>query len=288
MSGSILKQKREELGLDIKEISALLKIKLEYLSAIEDDLFERLPAPVYTIGYIRSYSKYLKVDPADIISLYSKQMPPPKTDTTIMPVILDNDRKKPKTLYIAAAILAIAAGLFVYFKMPYTATDKKQAGTTIETPRNNLAMPVKTERKQDGKIHDEIKHAEKKTDADKPVPATAADSRAQAEKKPVAPAPADTKTSAPMVSSGDQALHRLSIKAVDLSWVSVKFRNGKYEEVTMKPGESKEWSFLEGASLKTGNAGGIQVIIDGKDMGPVGTKGQVVVLTFPLATAPAY
>lgn len=271
MSGSILKQRREELGLDIREISELLKIKLEYLSAIENDLFDKLPAPVYTRGYIRSYSKYLSVDPADIIKLYSKQLPPPKTDATIMPVILDNGRKKPKTLYIAATLLAIAAGLVIYLKMPHTATDNKPSAGKVEATGNKEAIIARNEKKQ----------AEKIRNRDNPQSETADGSDVRAEKKPGFLAPAYTNIADSTLSSEDKALHRLSLKAIAMSWVYVKFRNGKHEEITLKPGQTKEWSFLEGVSVKIGNAGGIQVILDGKDIGPVGTKGQVVVLTFP-------
>jgi cytoskeletal protein RodZ len=280
LSGSILKKRREELGLDLKDISALLKIKREFLSAIEDDLFDRLPARVYTVGYIRNYSDYLKVDPADIIKLYSKQLPPPKTAAPIMPVILDKDRRKPKTLYIAATLLALAAGLIIYMKIPHTTKEGKQAEVRVEATRNRETINSRDEKKEAGTIMNTARTEERTTDTPKV--------QAQKGTKPEPPAAVYSGITDSISSTGDQALHTLSIKAVDMSWIYVKFRNGKHEEVTMQPGQTREWSFHNGASLKTGNAGGIQVVLDGKDLGPVGTKGQVVVLTFPPAADPAY
>jgi cytoskeletal protein RodZ len=59
VAGEILKKAREESGADINEVSDALKIRPEYLSAIENDSFDQLPVAVYTIGYIRCYAKYL-------------------------------------------------------------------------------------------------------------------------------------------------------------------------------------------------------------------------------------
>jgi hypothetical protein len=48
--------------------------------------------------------------------------------------------------------------------------------------------------------------------------------------------------------------------------------------MTLKRGEKLNFKAQEGFSLKLGNAGGVQVIFDGKDMGKLGKKGQVVTL----------
>ncbi|MDP2157580.1 MAG: helix-turn-helix domain-containing protein, partial [Nitrospirota bacterium] len=67
MAGELLKRRREELGLDLRKTADLLKIKEDYLASIEENLFEKLPVAVYTIGYIRCYATYLHIDPEPII-----------------------------------------------------------------------------------------------------------------------------------------------------------------------------------------------------------------------------
>ena len=69
-SGEILKKKREELGYNLKEIAKTLKIRSDYLKAIEEGTFEKLPVEVYTKGYIREYAKFLKTDPEIVIKAY--------------------------------------------------------------------------------------------------------------------------------------------------------------------------------------------------------------------------
>ncbi|TAN40408.1 MAG: helix-turn-helix domain-containing protein [Nitrospirae bacterium] len=271
MSGSILKKRREELGLDITEVSVLLKIRKEYLSAIEEDLFDKLPAPVYTMGYIRSYAQHLNVDPTEIIKVYATQLPPPKTDTTIMPVILDEDRRRPKRFYMAAALLVVIAGIIVGLKVLHIPDRLRQGHTPKETPAVTPA-PV-TE-----KALSPVKGPVVQQPAMKPPEQPQAP-----QEKPVIPASGEqplSKEAAPAAQASAQRkdLHRLTIVATDTSWVFVRFKNGKYQELTLQPGQTKEWFFLEGATLRTGNAGGIQISLDGKEVGPPGEKGQPLTL----------
>ncbi|PIV65464.1 MAG: hypothetical protein COS10_11215, partial [Nitrospirae bacterium CG01_land_8_20_14_3_00_44_22] len=46
MPGEILKKKREELGYNLKEIAHTLRIRFDYLKAIEEGTFEKLPVEV--------------------------------------------------------------------------------------------------------------------------------------------------------------------------------------------------------------------------------------------------
>ena len=64
--GAILASRRVEQNLKISEISKVLRILPEYLSAIEKAEVDRLPAPAYIIGYIRSYANYLNLPSAEL------------------------------------------------------------------------------------------------------------------------------------------------------------------------------------------------------------------------------
>ncbi|MCC8417027.1 MAG: helix-turn-helix domain-containing protein [Rickettsia endosymbiont of Bryobia graminum] len=54
-----LKQARIDSRKTIDEVASYLKIKRQYLVALEEDKMELLPAEVYTKGYIKLYSNYL-------------------------------------------------------------------------------------------------------------------------------------------------------------------------------------------------------------------------------------
>jgi cytoskeletal protein RodZ len=59
---SELKAGRIAAGLSIEEISHALKIKKQYLIALEEEEFEVIPGKVYVDGYRRAYAKFLGID----------------------------------------------------------------------------------------------------------------------------------------------------------------------------------------------------------------------------------
>jgi len=69
--GEILKKRREELGMDLREISETLKIKYAYLKALEDDDLKNLPAEVYVKAYLNSYARSLDLNPEEILNTYN-------------------------------------------------------------------------------------------------------------------------------------------------------------------------------------------------------------------------
>ncbi|MGM0445724.1 MAG: helix-turn-helix domain-containing protein, partial [Bacillota bacterium] len=68
--GSRLKKARKSLNLSIEDIRDKSKIKKNYLQAIENDDFDRLPGEVYTKVYIRGYAKIVGLDPQEILAEY--------------------------------------------------------------------------------------------------------------------------------------------------------------------------------------------------------------------------
>lgn len=67
ITGSLLKKLREEMGVGIDEMSGRTRIPRKYLTAIESDQYEQLPAAVYFRGFLVSYLRYLNIRREDII-----------------------------------------------------------------------------------------------------------------------------------------------------------------------------------------------------------------------------
>ena len=65
--GAIFKNSRISQKKNLEIISEHLKIRKVFLEAIENEQFEYLPGGVYTVGFIRSYAKYLHLDHDAII-----------------------------------------------------------------------------------------------------------------------------------------------------------------------------------------------------------------------------
>ena len=56
-----LKEIRESCGLKLEDVSRATCICSRYLEAIEEGDFSKIPADIYTRGYIRVYANYLGV-----------------------------------------------------------------------------------------------------------------------------------------------------------------------------------------------------------------------------------
>ena len=70
--GQILKAEREKLGLSIKEVATQLNLQMDMINALESDDTQRLPAPTYVRGYIRSYAKIVNLDGNELIRIYEQ------------------------------------------------------------------------------------------------------------------------------------------------------------------------------------------------------------------------
>jgi chromosome segregation ATPase len=75
--------------------------------------------------------------------------------------------------------------------------------------------------------------------------------------------------------------HTLELVAEDTTWIFVKIDDKESKETILKPGERIKMQAKSNFSLTIGNAGGAKVIFDGKNIGPIGAKGQVVKLKIP-------
>jgi curved DNA-binding protein CbpA len=67
LSGKDLKKIRDELGVSLEEISEMVKVRIVYLHAIEDDQFEKTPSRIFLKGFLRAYAQCMGLD-ADIVA----------------------------------------------------------------------------------------------------------------------------------------------------------------------------------------------------------------------------
>ena len=72
--GKLLKASRESQNLSLKEISERTKIREHFLKAIEEDRYEILKYPAYLKGFLKTYTKYLGLNPDDIVRGYQKYL----------------------------------------------------------------------------------------------------------------------------------------------------------------------------------------------------------------------
>jgi len=69
-SGALLRQIREACGIELREIAERSKIGMAYLSALEGEVFAKLPASVYVRGFLVEYARILGLDAERVKSTY--------------------------------------------------------------------------------------------------------------------------------------------------------------------------------------------------------------------------
>src|SRR5579862_5949212 len=71
--GPHLRQKRLQHKQTIEEIAQVLKIKPQFLSAIERGEYNKLPSPAYAQGFVRNYATYLGLSKAETTMLFKRE-----------------------------------------------------------------------------------------------------------------------------------------------------------------------------------------------------------------------
>jgi cytoskeletal protein RodZ len=227
--GEVLKKRREELGLDLREISQTLKIKYAYLKALEEDDLKGLPAEVYVKGYINEYAKTLNLDPEPLLDAYNKLILPRQDQTTQPRESNPVERKGIRFVYVLVPLVIIFT--IIYLSQQFN------RGTQPTPP---------------------------------PVPQVETKQEKQ-------PAEIKSKT----IPAPESSQQTLEVHAHDATWLQVITDGTQSHEVLMKPGDSAQWVAKHSFSLKIGNAGGISILLNGKDIGKLGEKGQVVKINLP-------
>src|SRR6516164_100531 len=72
-AGDVLRQQREALGLDLDDVAAALRIKPDYLAALDAGCPDLLPGPTYAIGFVRAYSDHLGLDGTEILRRFKAE-----------------------------------------------------------------------------------------------------------------------------------------------------------------------------------------------------------------------
>jgi hypothetical protein len=258
LAGEILKKRREDLGLTIEEVADALKIRTEFLVSIENDSFEKLPVSVYTMGYIRCYAKHLDIDAGEIVEHYKRHMVLPKTGA-VFPVAF-SQKKSPKSFYVLLVLLVSAGAFSLFYYSPWPTGNLKSPERVSQAPPPVQTVQVSPEPAQ-------------------PEKALSDDLQGDIYREEViqtAEHPEDT-----FVPSA--ASHHLVLTASDITWVRIRFSEGETKEILFHSGEEKTWDFPDSATLKIGNAGGIRLHLDGKDLGVPGKTGEVITLSLPQA-----
>ncbi|MDX2227007.1 MAG: DUF4115 domain-containing protein [Verrucomicrobiae bacterium] len=72
--GTLLKNQREARKLSLEEASKATKIRVERLEEMEKDNFTNIPGVGYQREFVRTYAKYLRLDPHKMVRDFNRQL----------------------------------------------------------------------------------------------------------------------------------------------------------------------------------------------------------------------
>src|SRR5579871_3847189 len=210
--GERFRAAREARGMSVPDVAEQIRIRSLYLAAIEDENWNTIGAPVYVRGFLRTYARFLGLDPEEAVAAFNRTQPLPQTSPA-----RDPEPRRAAPSWAGAALLwgagtvAVLLIAFVVF-------------TELTMPRRSGLPPV-----------------------------------AVASAAPVAASPTVSAT----------------------SWLRVTVDGNVSMEGTFPAGTSKTFHG-NNALVRIGNAGGVEIYVDGKDVGKLGKQGDVVEHAFTL------
>ncbi len=71
-AGQLLQEKRLLKELTLEEVAAKIKVKPEYLRALEESDFSSLPSATFTKGFLRNYARSLRLNPDTILAMFRR------------------------------------------------------------------------------------------------------------------------------------------------------------------------------------------------------------------------
>lgn len=112
--GTILHEARNRRKIELSEVEAETRIRLRYLSAIENEEWDVLPGGVYTRGFIRTYASFLGLDGERLVEDYREGVErwhrsPAEPSRQVGPVGDGGPSRRPRVPLAALAVLAVIA-----------------------------------------------------------------------------------------------------------------------------------------------------------------------------------
>ncbi|MDQ2991396.1 MAG: DUF4115 domain-containing protein [Candidatus Eremiobacteraeota bacterium] len=247
--GDRFRAARESRGLSLSEVSEQLRIRAVYLAAIEEENWAAIGAPVYARGFLRTYARFLGLDPEEAVGAFNASSGSPPVPSYVAAKPVEDDaqpivgpRRGLSPVIWIASLIAIALVAYVV----YNAMTLRQTGTS--------AVDVAT--------------------AASASPGTLPSN---------SPAPGTTNlaSAGPSASPSPGGPNTLELHFSSASWLRVSVDGSASIEGTFPAGTVKTFRGKV-AVVRVGNAAGVEAFVDGKSVGVLGKAGDVVDRTYAL------
>ena len=161
--GEKLRQARFLKKLDLNQIAKKINIRTEYLLALEEDRYDKLPAGLYGKNFIKEYAAYLGLNIKEVLNDWDKQILSSSPDNPFSRKILARNKfivfpRIIRNLLIIGAIAFCFLYLIVYFKKIVLAPELiiTQPTSNLALTSTNITISGQTEKEAEVTINGEI------------------------------------------------------------------------------------------------------------------------------------
>lgn len=249
--GDALRSAREEQGRDLQDAARVLRVRTDYLRALEDEEFGTFGGDIYAKGFLRSYATELGLDPEPLLDVYRREVS--EDDLGATRLISSGAATKPTPrsappAWMAWVVVAIAvlAGLALLGFLGDRTPEQATPGDEDEPP------PAAVE---DG---------DEDGDGDEDAPDADVEDEPEPEPEP------------------EEEIEgvQLMLAFEEDSWLRVVIDGTPVIEETVPSGETRQFEGDSEVEIRFGNAGGVRVEYNGEDIGAPGSRGQPLTVTF--------
>lgn len=278
--GQALKEKREDQGFSLEQISEQIKVSVYILEGIEEAYVDRLPVYAYLRGFIVAYAKALGIDEKEIEkelkSLVPKEketyLPGRTSPSTEAENLIEKDLRLTPVI-IAIVILFVLGGILIFTNIirshgenpePPAVTNldgeeeqKEESSAESELSKDeDLEGEWKEEEKSQNLIDEKEEEIKKETPK-----AIATEKKVEKQKKILSP---------------DQVKDpiELVVKALGEVTISYQIDSDKKQEISLKEDQFEVLKGVENIFIETDSSDLIYIFYQGKDLGVFGSGGE--------------
>jgi|SRR5581483_2756002 len=257
--GSFLRSARERQDRALADLAHELCLTRQYLLAIEQDDVKSLPGIFFYKNFVKQYAALLGVKEAEIregveaLAAQAEDAAQPVIQTQapirrLDPIVADSNRSFSSAKLggsLAGLVLALLAcsGFYAWWSRPTQAAKGKPQPPALVAPTPAVSTP---------------------------------EDRSQAPADPGVQLSATAEQQT--VDGVNQVVLKLS--ATEKTWLSITSDGKRLFSGFLEPSQTKTLTGLDAARMTVGNAGGLEVRLNGKPIGPIGKSGQVRVVVF--------
>lgn len=143
LAGRRLTEARLARGLTLEQVAERIRVRREYLQALEDMNLKLLPGKAYALAFLRSYARELGLDADVIVDQFQRESALSREDAQKQ---IRNPASRPhrERPWLAAAFLAMVAAVFVGWR----ALDRGQSPPVVGEPTASGAPTIGAEGEQ--------------------------------------------------------------------------------------------------------------------------------------------